>query len=268
VLVPLLVATFMGVAQGETASPVMNPKFGHYVLDYTTPTDPRLQAAVAALDVRLRAKYEIGADLTSVGVLDLNTCRLALVRPDRGDYAASIPKIAILLAWFQLRAATTPPDASTRHELGLMIKASDNALATKYSHGGGIWLGKHYGANSERQGDPVGDNSHAATVRQLLRFYLLLEQNKLVSPAASQAMREIFASPEIPHIQDKFVKGLNGRGVEVRRKAGWWETWFHDSAAVTGGGRHYLIVAMTHHAKGDDYLVDFAAGVDDLLTKP
>jgi beta-lactamase class A len=223
-----------------------------------------------------------------VGVLDLNTGQLALVRPDRGDYAASIPKIAILLAWFQLRAATTPPDATTRHELGLMIKASDNALATKYSrelglpairqvldshgfydaaHGGGIWLGKHYGANSERVGDPVGDNSHAATVRQLLRFYLLLEQDKLVSPAASQAMREIFASPNIPHIQDKFVKGLASRQVELRRKAGWWDTWFHDSAVVTGGGRHYLIVAMTHHAKGDDYLTEFAAGVDDLLPR-
>jgi len=42
-------------------------------------------------------------------------------------------------------------------------------------------MGKHYGQGSERIGDPLGNNSHAATVRQLLRFFLLLEQGKLVS---------------------------------------------------------------------------------------
>jgi hypothetical protein len=78
-------------------------------------------------------------------------------------------------------------------------------------------------------------------------------------------MREIFASPDIPHIQDKFVLGLTGRDVQVRRKAGWWEDWFLDTAVVTGGGRHYLVVAMTHHPKGNAYLAAFAAAVDDLL---
>jgi len=36
-------------------------------------------------------------------------------------------------------------------------------------------------------------------------------------------------------------------------------------AVVTGGGRHYVIVALTRHAKGDEYLEDLARGVDDLL---
>jgi hypothetical protein len=189
------------------------------------------------------------------------------VRPDAIDYAASVPKIAILLAWMQTHPeAATTLDATTRRELGKMIKVSDNELATKFStqlgiarvqevlgsygfydaaHGGGLWFGKHYGKGSERVGDPVGGHSHAATVRQLLRFYLLLEQGKLVSPAASAVMREIFASPEIAHLNDRFVKGLAGRGVEVRRKSGWWETWSHDTAVVTGPGRHYVLVAMT-----------------------
>jgi hypothetical protein len=99
----------------------------------------------------------------------------------------------------------------------------------------------------------------------LLRFYLLLEQGKLVSPEASRTMREIFASPDIPHVNDKLVKGLAGRDVRIQRKSGWWENWFHDSAVVMGGGRHYIIVAMTHHPKGDDYLVEFAAAMDDVL---
>lgn len=274
---------------GENGTPAMRPTLERYTLGFDSPTDPALQAKVEALDVRLRAKYGMTAEQTSAGVLDLNTLRLALVRPDRGDYAASVPKIGILLAWFDAHPeSATGLDPSIRQELGLMIKVSDNAIAAKHSqaiglkaiqqviarhglydaaHGGGLWVGKHYGKGTERYGDPVGNHSHAATVRQLLRFYLLLEQGRLVSPAASATMREIFASPGIAHIQDKFVKGLSGRDVEVRRKAGWWETWFLDTAVVTGGGRHYIIVAMTNHAKGDDYLVDFAAAVDDLVMR-
>lgn len=286
----LLAALAFGGASCESHSPrpAMKKGFADYTLNYATPTDAGLQSAVEAIDARLRTRHGLTTEQASVGVLDLNTLRLALINPDRGDYAASVPKIAILLAYFQTHPeAATQLAPETRHELGLMIKVSDNAMAAKYSqqlglkpiqavvdsyglydaaHGGGLWIGKHYGKGTERYGDPVGNNSHAATVRQLLRYYLLLEQGKLVSPAASQTMREIFASPGIAHLQDKFVKGLAGRDVEIRRKAGWWEQWAHDTAIVTGGGRHYLIVAMTHHPKGDDYLSDFAAAVDDTLT--
>src|SRR5690606_37592397 len=98
----------------------------------------------------------------------------------------------------------------------------------------GIWVGKHYGADDERIGDPVGNNSHGATVRQVLRFFLMLEQGALVSAEASAAMREIFASPEIPHDPIKFVKGLADRDVQLLRKWGSWEDWLHDSAIVSG----------------------------------
>jgi beta-lactamase class A len=288
-LAALMAATLTRAARGEAAAPFMQSTPEPYILHYTTATDATLQADLEALDTRLRAKLGIAAEQTSVGLLDLTTLRLAMVRPDRIDYAASVPKIGILLAWFQLHPeAATSLDPVTRHELGLMIKVSDNAMAAKYSqllglkpiqqvldsyglydaaHGGGLWVGKHYGKGTERYGDPVSNNSHAATVRQLLRYYLLLEQGRLVSPTASAVMREIFRSPDIPHIEDKFVKGLAGRDVEVRRKAGWWEDWFLDTAVVTGGGRHYLMVAMTHHPKGEDYLVEFASAVDDLLAK-
>lgn len=289
----LLLATVLAAADG---APPMPSPFASYRLDTTTAPDAALQATVEAIDIRLREKHGLGPDQTAVGVLDLNTGRLALVRPNQAFYAASVPKIAILLAWFQAHPeAATTMDAATRHELGLMIKASDNVLATKYSQllglaqiqktlgdyglydakSGGIWMGKHYGKGGERLPDPLSGNSHAANVRQLLRFYLLLEQDRLVSPAASAAMREIFTSPDIPHRDDKFVLGLarlrQGYGgqagaIEIRRKAGWWEDWFHDSAVVTGGGRRYVIVALTHHAKGDAYLADYAAAVDDALT--
>lgn len=257
-------------------------------VDYTTPTDPTLQREVERIDARLRQRHDMKPEQSAVGVLDMRTGRLALIRPDAIDYAASVPKITILFAWFEKHPeAATALDAATRAEFGRMIKLSDNAIAAKYSqllglqeiqrlldargfydaaHGGGLWLGKHYSKDGERYRDPVGNHSHAATVRQLLRFYLLLEQDRLVSPAASKTMREIFASPEIAHLPDKFVKGLAGRPVEIRRKAGWWEDWFHDTAVVTGPNRHYILVAMTHHKNGDAYLADFAAAVDEALT--
>ena len=133
------------------------------------------------------------------------------------------------------------------------------------ARGGGIWVGKHYGKSPERYPDPVGGHSHAATVRQVLRFFLLLEQEALVSPEASRKMREIFASPEIPHDNIKFVKGLAGRDVQIIRKWGTWQEWRHDAAVVTGPGRHYILVALTRHPKGDEYLVELARAVDDEL---
>jgi beta-lactamase class A len=99
----------------------------------------------------------------------------------------------------------------------------------------------------------------------LLRYFLSLEQGRLVSPAASHTMREIFSSPDIPHTDNKFIKGLAGRDVQIIRKWGSWEDWLHDSAVVTGSGRHYILVALTHNSKGDEYLVDLAKAVDDLM---
>jgi beta-lactamase class A len=133
--------------------------------------------------------------------------------------------------------------------------------------GGGRWVGKYYGKGGERYGDPLNDHSHAATVRQLLRFYLMLEQHKLVSPEASQTMLDIMATPDIPADDIKFVKGLSGRDVQIIRKWGTWEDWLHDTAVVTGLDRRYILVALTHHPRGDEYLVDYAVAVDDLMMR-
>jgi beta-lactamase class A len=257
-------------------------------LDYDTPVDDALQARIESIDAELRTKYGMTPQQTDVGVLDLRTPRLAMIHPDQIEYAASVAKIGILLAYFQKHPeAASGLDATTRHELGLMIKASNNEMAAKYSRelglreiqqvlnsygfydaarGGGLWVGKHYGPNSERIGDPVADHSHAATVRQLLRYYLLLEEGKLVSPAASKTMREIFASPDIPHDDLKFVHALAERPeVSLLRKWGSWEDWLHDSAIISGPRRHYVLVGLTHHPRGDEYLVDLARAVDDLM---
>jgi beta-lactamase class A len=288
VLCVLVALIAIVLAACKSTGPRHKSAMGNYILNCDTPVDPALQRQLESIDAGLRSEFGITTDQVSVGVFDLQRLRLAMIHPDRIDYAASVPKVGILLAYFQLHpAAATNLDAQTRHELGLMAKVSSNEMAAKFSRemglrqiqqvlnsyhlydtncGGGIWVGKHYGAGGERIGDPIGNHSHAATVRQLLRFYLLLEQGKLVSPEASRAMREIFASPDIPHDHIKFVKGLERRDVQIIRKWGTWEDWYHDSAVVTGPGRDYILVALTHHPKGDEYLVKLAQAVDDLLT--
>jgi beta-lactamase class A len=284
----LAAAAFYLAGFAAPAAP-MDTDFENYRLDYATPTDAALQAGLESIDANLRSKYGMTPEQTAIGLLDLTRLRLAMINPDRIEYAASVPKIGILLAWFQVHPeAATNLNAQTRHDLGLMIKVSSNEMASKFSrelglatirqvlesyqfydagHGGGIWIGKHYGQGGERIGDPVADHSHAATVRQLLRFYLLLEQGRLVSPAASQTMREIFASPEIPPDNAKFVRGLAGRQVQILRKSGSWANWLHDTALISGAGRRYILVALTHHPKGDDYLAELAPVVDDFLLK-
>jgi beta-lactamase class A len=260
-----------------------------FTLNYDTPTNAALQQRIETIDAQLREKYGMTTEQTAVGVLDLRDHRLAMIHPDRIEYAASVAKIGILLAYFQLHPeAATSLDAETQHELGLMIKASSNEMAAKHSRllglreiqkvlndygfydanrGGGIWMGKHYGPNSERIGDPVADHSHAATVRQLLRFYWMLDTEQLVSPAASKKMREIFLSPDVPHDDLKFVKALADRNLVMLRKWGSYEDYLHDTALIEGPNRRYVLVALTHHVSGDNYLEDLARAVDDVMAK-
>jgi len=286
VLASLLLLGEPVLAASQTPMPPTN-FFADYTLSFTSPTDPALQARLEAIDSTLRVRYGMTTNQTAVGLLDLQRLRLALLHPDREEYAASVAKIGILFAYFQTHPeAATNLDAATRHELGLMAKISSNEMAAKYSrllglkqiqqvlnenqfydtnHGGGIWVGKHYGPGSERIGDPIGNNSHAATVRQVLRFFLLLEQGKLVSPAASKTLREVFESPDLPPDNIKLVKALAGQDVQIIRKWGTWEEWHHDAAVIKGPGRHYILVALTKHPKGDSYLEELAKAADDLM---
>ena len=173
----LCVATALCAAVSCAAGEGQTPSFENYVLDYGTPTNPALQMNLKALDATLRGRYGMTTEQVAVGVLDLTRLRLAMIHPDRIDYAASVAKVGILLAYFQLHPeAATNLDPQTRHELGLMAKASSNEMAAKYSremgltqiqqvlnsyhfydtnHGGGIWVGRHYGGGGERIGDPI-----------------------------------------------------------------------------------------------------------------
>ncbi|MHC4235522.1 MAG: N-acetylmuramoyl-L-alanine amidase-like domain-containing protein, partial [Planctomycetota bacterium] len=282
----------------EAAPPTASPqsvdwsqamRLQSFRLEHDTPVDLRLQNALEQIDRTLGERLGIPQSDRALGVLDLTDLRLAVVGPDEMFYAASVPKVCILLAYF----ATNPETAislspEVERELGRMIKISDNALAAKYGQlvgmekvqellqsrryrfydekrGGGLWYGKHYTKASPRIGDPLRDHSHGATVRQGLRFYLMLEQGRLVSAAASTKMKEIFAAPHLEHIGSKFVAGLQGRDLSLIRKSGTWEDWHLDTARVERGERVYLLTGMTHHPRGGEYLAAAAAAIDDHL---
>jgi beta-lactamase class A len=262
-----------------------------YRLPHDAPLDPELQSALQAIDRSVGEELGIPPADRAFGVLDLTDLRLAVIQPDAMFYAASVPKICIVMAYFETHPeAASHLDPDVERELQLVIKRSDNELAAKYSQlvglekiqeilqsrryrfydedHGGFWCGKHYGIAEPRMGDPVHDHSHAATVRQCLRYYLMLEQGRLVSAAACAKLKEIFAAPLLEFHDDRFVRGLNGRDVTIIRKSGLWEDWHLDTARIQHGERVYLLAGMVHHPKGGEYLADMAAAVDETLCGP
>src|ERR1700749_1845510 len=125
----LLAAAVCFTASAPTTPPAKSA-FADYQLDFTTPVDPALQSALEAIDQKLRAKYGMTPDQTSVGLLDLQHLRLAMTHPDRLESAASVAKVGILLAYFELHPeAATNISPEARHELGLMAKISSNEMA-------------------------------------------------------------------------------------------------------------------------------------------
>lgn len=257
-------------------------------LTIDTPPDADLQRAVAEADQRICDELGIAAEQRAFGVLDLTDARVALLRPDAQFYGASVPKIAIALGYFErFPEAARDLDPAVRRELERMIKRSDNDLAAKYSqlvgldflremltgdkyrlydveHGGGIWCGKHYGLDQPRAGDPLDDHSHAMTVRQCLRYYLMLETGYFGADVSAR-LREIFRAPELEFHDSNFVTGLTGRDVTLYRKSGLWEDWRLDTARVRHGERVYLLAGATHHPEGAAYLARMAAEVDTIL---
>jgi beta-lactamase class A len=131
----------------------------------------------------------------AVGVVDLSTppnARFASVNGWTMMYAASLPKIAALLAAYQSIAEGVLQDSPELHEwLVQMIRRSSNSAASYvidliglkrigdllqwYSfympeNGGGIWLGARYPSNGERNPEPIKGLLHAASAMQLCRF--------------------------------------------------------------------------------------------------
>jgi len=262
---------------------------------------PLLQSRDPWLQEQLRAKLkEIGLDRVAaerrlaVALVDITVMdkpRVAAVNAHEMMYAASLPKIAILLGAFQkAQDGKLELDSETRALLTQMIRNSSNSAATTmlervgYSYvadvlqsdrydlydekmNGGLWVGKPYAKKGAWKRDPMHNLSHGATPFQVARFYYLLETGQLVSPTACTEMLEMLSNPAIQH---KFVSGLNAHrpGSTIYRKSGTWRTYHSDSAVIERDGRRYIAVAMANHPSGSRWLSQVIVAMDDIVFDP
>lgn len=263
------------------------PAWSHQ--DMPEASDPLLQAELEQVlaDMRIQSLAEQGA--LAVALVDLGGAepRIALVNGHEMIYAASLPKIAILLgAAVALEEGKLVMNPALEEDLHEMIRVSCNPCATRVldqigrdqllstlqsedyhfydpEKGGGLWVGKPYGPESAYRRDPLEQISHAATVYQAARFYYLLDRRELVSPAQSEMMLETLANPGIEH---KFVKGLAVyEDLEVFRKSGSWKQYHADSALVVGENVRYIMVALVEDPGGSELLARLAPRLHQLI---
>jgi beta-lactamase class A len=227
--------------------------------------------------------------LVLVDITDLHHPRVAAIRGDTMVYAASLPKIAILLAAFvQIEQNKLTLDDNLMRDMTAMIRKSNNAAATRVlslvgrkellsilksfrfrlydpEHGGGLWVGKDYAKKGAYQRDPIKNLSHAASALQVARFYYLLETNRLVNPELTKIMKEILSKPGISH---KFVKGLASiPQAKIYRKSGSWGRYHADSALVESGKYKFIIIGLANHSDGGRWLSKLAAPLHNLIVE-
>ena len=214
--------------------------------------------------------------------------RLAQINGDEMIYAASLPKIAILLgAAVAIEEGQLVPDRALEKDIQDMIRYSCNDCATRVlrqvghdqllevlqrpqyafydpQHGGGLWVGKEYGPTPAYRRDPLHNLSHGATVFEVSRFYCALQRDELVSTEQDQMMLEALSKPGLRH---KFVKALSQHdGLEIYRKSGTWKTFHADSALVRDGDDAYVMVALANNPQGSGWLERLAEPMRRLAT--
>jgi beta-lactamase class A len=254
--------------------------------------DTALQASlVRALNANAEWRRLIQRRQLAIGVVDLSSPRprFARVNGDKMMYAASLPKIAILLAAYASFEDGSLAETPALHDdLKAMIQVSSNEAATRTidavgmgkiaqvmrdphfgfydeAHGGGLWVGKRYATSGVRQGDPLYNISHGATATQVCRFYYLLAQRRLINAERSEQMLADLADP---HLHHKFVAELDklAPDAKVYRKSGTWRTWHADSVLVQGTDwRNYILVALVESPNGEKILRDLVPTVETVL---
>ncbi len=306
---PWMLRPTVVVAVAVTLTAISGPGHARTVQTQSSPKHltPERSAAVATLvlptkDSALQADLErvltapqfrrlVRQRQLSVALVDLSNpfkMRYAGVDEDRMRYAASLPKIAVMLAVFdQVDRGRLKYTPELTNKLERMIRRSSNADATDlielvgfqaiantlrdpryelYSptRRGGLWVGRDYGGGPGLwRRDPLRRISHGATARQTARFFVMLDQERLVSTWASEEMKRILSHPEI---NSKFVLGLQSRpGSQIFRKSGTWQRWHADAALVERDGKRYIAVALLESGRGGGVLSDLIVRLDDII---
>ena len=254
--------------------------------------DPWLQAQLAQLVEAKGLKKAAGQQrltLALVDITDLKKPRMAAVNGDVMKYAASLPKIAILLtAFVQIEEGKLALDAKLEADMTKMIRNSSNPAATRVldlvgrdevtqtlqaprflfydpRYNGGIWVGKAYARDGAYQRDPLHQISHGITAIQVARFYYMLTTERLVGPALTVKMKAILSQPAIRH---KFVQGLKDHPeARLYRKSGTWKNFHADSALVEYNEHAYIMVGLAEDPQGGKWLEMLAAPLQALVIK-
>lgn len=283
----LLLATLLSLS---FVAPVLAQKPFAALSDATC---PNLQKGLEESLVSLNLDKAVSNKALCVAVVDITDTaapRVAAVNGNEMMYAASLPKIAILLGAFdRIERGELNLTGDIREKLTRMIRNSSNRDATEMLNmvgkdylarllespryrlydpemNGGLWVGKDYGKAVAWKRDPLHNLSHGATAIQVARFYYLLETGRLVSPEMSQEMKEILGQPAIHH---KFVKGLEEArpGATIFRKSGSWRDFHADSGIIEHNGHRYIAVALAHDPAGGQWLKDIIVSLDDLICR-
>jgi len=247
---------------------------------------------IAQLSKNKKWKRLMDQKKMAVGLVDLRdplNVKYARVNGNVMMYAASLPKIAVLLAAEDaIYKGELEETEEIRHDLNLMISKSDNAASTrmidrlgyekiekvltdpKYDlydedFGGGLWVGKRYAKYGARYPEPLKGLSHAATVSQVCRYYYLLAFGKLVSFERSEIMLDMMVNPDLHH---KFVSTLEKVAPRAKlfRKSGTWKNFHTDSVLVWGPEwRRYILVALIEDADGEKICKDLVIEVEKVL---
>jgi beta-lactamase class A len=261
--------------------------------DLSNTCDPVLQKGLEqcliSLNLKKATKHK-SLSIVLVDITDPSSPRMAHVNPNEMMYAASLPKIAILLgAYERISNGQITLDAQIREKMAQMIRNSSNQAASEILNqvgkayladllqssryrlydpekNGGLWVGKEYSKAGAWKRDPLHNLSHGATALQVARFYYMLQTGRLVSPEISREMKSILANPAIEH---KFVKGLKKVHPDSRiyRKSGTWKQYHSDSAIIEHDGRRYIAVALAKSRQGGKWLSDLIIAMDDLIFK-
>lgn len=228
----------------------------------------------------------------AVGLVDLSdpkAPRLAQVNGDTMMYAASLPKLGVLLAAFEgFEDGSLKETSEVHRDLIDMIRRSSNAAASQVINriglgriearlreprygfydpqkGGGIWVGGTYSHGGDENPEPVTGRLYTATAYQVCRFYYLLAYGRLISPARSGQMLKILAFPDLP---GKFVAVLAGAVPPDRlyRKSGEVRGFHADSVLVWAGtGRRYILVALVEDEGGEKILRELVPVAEEVL---
>ncbi len=227
--------------------------------------------------------------VTLVDITDVQNPRVAALNGDTMLYAASLPKIAVMLGVYQKAAeGRLTIDDETYRQLLRMIRRSDNGdstalmhkvgkdyiarvmLSPRYRlydplHNGGLWAGKDYAAVGAWRRDPMYNLSHGATAMQVARFYYLLQTGRLVSPQASRDMKEVLRHSASDH---KFLRGIRAIRPDaiVYRKAGTWGQAHADGALIERrDGATYIAVGLADDPMGGEWLKQIIIAMDRLI---